>query len=301
MRKSAFQTTSYSAMVATLGLTCLVAGLAPETALGQAAAWYGQNRAPYGHVPQARHYGHGYTTYPPAGHYGSPGYVQHPSTSQPAMRDAYHHGGYPAAANAAAAHRYGGTTAWTQPGLVATPYQNNSAYAPRQYSGYGHSYAHGRPQPYGTYGNGLPATGYPTPNHPAVGNWNQNQPGQNQRHHTHPHQQQNQQQLTPIQKAALQAAQNVSPNGVPVLSPAARQFFENLRGPNLSTYNQTRQNYSFRGQTRPSTQIPNTTWRSGSRFGQSYSNRSSYNQSTVNQNRFNYSLHNLTRPGLRGY
>lgn len=232
MRKSAFQTASYSSMIATLSIACLVTGLDPGTASGQAAAWYGQNRASYGHVPHSRQYGHGYTNNPPAGHYGSPDYVQHPATSQPAVRGSYHHGGYPAA-----------------------------------------------------------------------GNWNQSQPGQNQRHQAHSHQQQNQQprqQLTPIQKAAQQAAQNVSPSGVPVLSPAAKQFFENLRGPNLSTYNQNRQNYSFRGQTRPSTQIPNTTWRSGSRFGQSYSNRSSYNQSTINQNRFNYSLHNLTRPGLRG-
>jgi hypothetical protein len=93
----------------------------------------------------------------------------------------------------------------------------------------------------------------------------------------------------------------MSPNGVPVLSPAAAQFFQNLQGPNRSTYNQNQQNYSFSGQARPSNQIPNTTWQSGSRFGQTYSNRSNHNQTTTNQNRFNYSLHNLTRPGLRGY
>lgn len=100
---------------------------------------------------------------------------------------------------------------------------------------------------------------------------------------------------------AQQGRRKRDPFATPALSPAATRFFQDLRGPNLSTWNQNRSNYSFVGQTRPDNRIPNTTWRSGSRFGQSYSNRSVHNQTTFNQNRFNYSLHNIAAPGLRGY
>lgn len=107
------------------------------------------------------------------------------------------------------------------------------------------------------------------------------------------------------QQAERQRAQQNSrkqdPMAAPVLSPAAQRFFQELRGPNLSTWNQNRSNYSFFGQTRPSTTIPGTTWQSGSRFGQTYSHRSTHNQTTFNQNRFNFSLQNITAPGLRGY
>jgi hypothetical protein len=272
--------------------------------------------------------------YPAAGVYPAPGYVQHPATSQPAIQGTYLPGGYPAAANAAAANRYGGTTAWTQPGYVAQPYQQYSPYGvplqPYGYSqqtaptsGYGQTFVDRQRQQYlqnnayPVYGYGYPVTGYPSystlpPGHPAHGHPAHGHPGQHPQQGTpqqahpqppnqFPQQQHSHNQLTPVQRAAQQAARNVSPKGVPVLSPAAAEFFQNLQGPNRSTYNQNRQNYSFSGQTRPSNQIPNTTWQSGSYYGQTWSNRGTHNQSTLNQNRFNYSLHNLTRPGFRGY
>ena len=319
------------AAVATLSVLAVFAIQMPELAHGQAAGYYTQNGGVvwYGAQQQAHH--------PRAGHYPAPGYVQHPAHSQPAVRGTYAPGGYAAAANAAAANRYGGTTAWQQPGFVPQTYQQNPAYgvpqqpygyyqpAPTygsdQTSAYGQTFVDRQRQQYAQthtypgYGYGYPVTGYPshsTPpaEHPAYvqqtpqQTQQQQQYGQQHAQQHQPHQQQNphvQNQLTPVQQAARQAATNVSPNGVPVLSPAASRFFQNLQGPNRSTYNQNRQNYSFSGQTRPSNQIPNTTWQSGSRFGQTYSNRNGHNQTTINQNRFHYSLHNLTRPGFRGY
>ena len=214
-------------------------------------------------------------------------------------------------------------------------YQPAPNYGNGQTSGYGQTFVDRQRQQYAQshaypgHGYGYPVTGYPSYSTPPAGHpaYAQQPPhqGQQQYQQGQQYQQQGQQQyqyqyqqgqqlqtnqrqnphvqnqLTPVQQAARQAATNVSPNGVPVLSPAAAQFFQNLQGPNRSTYNQNQQNYSFSGQARPSNQIPNTTWQSGSRFGQTYSNRSNHNQTTTNQNRFNYSLHNLTRPGLRGY
>jgi hypothetical protein len=306
-----------------LSMLAVFAILTPQPAHGQ-AGYYTQNGGVvwYGAQQQRGHH-------PAAAYYPAPGYIQHPAYSQPAVRGGYPPGSYPAAASP-----YGGTTAWAQPGYVAQPYQQNSAYGVPQQpygysqqaaptSGYGQPFVQQQRQQYAqrnaypAYGYGYPVTGYPSystppPGHPAYG-----QPGQYPQHGNpqqgqpqqaqpqQPNQQQSNQQvhnqLTPVQQAAQQAAINISPNGVPVLSPAASKFFRNLQGPNRSTYNQNRQNYSYSGQTRPSNQIPNTTWQSGSRFGQTYSHRNNHNQTTVNQNRFNYSLRNLTRPGLRGY
>jgi hypothetical protein len=309
-------------LVATLPVLAVLAFNAPDTAVAQTAGYYAQNGGVVWYGAQQQRAPHPATAYYPA-----PGYVQHPAHGQPAVRGTYAPGNYAAAANAAAANRYGGTTAWTQPGFVAQPYQQNPNYGvPQQHYGYyqpaptygytqpnyNQSYSgHGYPAP--RYGHGYPLpTGYPSQNpaiagQPVYGQPVYGQPGQPipQQAQPVPGQPQRnphaQNQLTPVQQAARQAATNVAPNGVPVLSPAATRFFQNLQGPNRSTYNQNRQNYSFSGQTRPSNQIPNTTWQSGSRFGQTYSNRSTYNQSRANQNGFNNRLRNLTNPGLRGY
>jgi hypothetical protein len=329
-RHTAF--TRRPAVAAALSVLAIFAIQMPELAHGQAAGYYTQNGGVVWYGAQQQRAPH-----PASGHYPPPAYIQHPAHSQPAVRGSYAPGGYPAAANAAAANRYGGTTAWQQPGFVPQTYQQNPAYgvpqqpygyyqpAPNygngQTSAYGQTFVdrqrqqYGQGYPYPGYGYGYPPpTGYPSHNpaiagQPAYGQPAHAQPWQQpsqqaQQQMQQPNQQQNphvQNQLTPVQQAARQAATNVSPNGVPVLSPAASRFFQNLQGPNRSTYNQNRQNYSFSGQTRPSNRIPNTTWQSGSRFGQTYSNRSNHNQATINQNRFNYSLHNLTRPGFRGY
>ena len=154
-------------------------------------------------------------------------------------------------------------------------------------------------------GANRPGTDYPTANQGAPANqWPQ--PGQfSSAQADAGWNQQSANQLAQEQQAARQRAQQDrrerDPLATPVLSPAAMRFFQNLKGPNLSTWNQNRSNYSFVGQTRPSTKIPGTTWRASSRFGQSYSHRSVHNQTNFNQNRFNYSLHNITAPGLRGY
>ena len=295
MTKSAPESAISGLIATVLALLAGSAICAPESVVAQTAAYYG---AP------------GYQQY-----YGAPGYAQHPAASHPALRGpSYPHTNYPAAANAAAANRYGGTTAWSQPGFVAQPYANGSAFATPQQAyghvqgapGYGYNYGQ-QPygQPYSYYGNAPQHHGHQYPNQQYPGHPTTAQPGQNPATQGHAqwdqHAHQQHQQLTPIQQAAKQAAQNVLPNGVPVLSPEAARFFQNLKGPNLSTYNQNRSNYSFTGQTRPNNQIPNTTWQSGSRYGQSYPNRSNYNQTTTNQNRFNYNLHNLTAPGFRGY
>lgn len=107
------------------------------------------------------------------------------------------------------------------------------------------------------------------------------------------------------QQAERQAARQTRPQNhqadASVLSPAANRFFRNLEGPNLSTWNQNRNHYSFSRQTRPDTRIPRITWQSGSRFGQTTSRRSFHNQTTFNQNRHNYSLRSITSPGFRGY
>lgn len=308
------------------GALSILAALAiqtPQPAQGQ-TGYYTQNGGVvwYGAQQQRSHH-------PATGYYLAPSYIQHPAHSQPATRGAYYPNGYPAAA-----HPYGGTTAWAQPGYITQPYQQNPAYGvPQQPYGYSHQAAptsgygqafvqqqqqYAQRHAYPTYGYGYPVTGYPSystlpPGHsaqghyPQQGNPQQGQPQQAQPQHRN-QQQANQQQnphahnqLTPVQQAAQQAAINVSPNGVPVLSPAASKFFQNLQGPNRSTYNQNRQNYSFSGQTRPSNRIPNTTWQSGSRFGQTYSNRSTHNQTRANQTGFNNRLRNLTVPGLRGY
>jgi len=350
VRSSRPQPRPSGVITATLSLLAVVAIHAPQPVHGQSAGyytqngvtfWYGGQQQPYGqqnrgYQPQA------YANSPAAGYYGAPGYFQPPTASQPALQGNYAPGQYQAAANAAAANRYGGTTAWTRPGFVAPPYQNNSAYAASPQHAHGQhpaaqTYPYGYGQPYAAYGYGYPNQGYAAPGQPAPGQIvagqippgqpgsgqpgsgqpgsgqpgsgqpgsgqpGSGQPGQQPQQPANPQQNQHSQhQLTPTQQAAQQAAANILPNGVPVLSPAAARFFQNLKGPNLSTYNQSRQNYSFSGQTRPSTQIPNTTWQYGSRFGQTNSNFSNYNQTTINQNRFNYSLHNLTDPGLRGY
>ncbi len=302
-----------------LSMLAVFAIQAPQPAHGQ-AGYYTQNGGVvwYGAQQQRGHY-------PGAGYYPAPAYIQHPAHSQPAARGAYYPNSYPAAG-----YPYGGATAWTQPGYIAQPYQQNPAYGvPQQPYGYSHQAAptsgygqtfvqrqrqqYAQRNAYPAYGYGYPITGYPSystppPGHPAYGqppqqgNPQQGQPQQpnqqqaNQQQNPHVHNQ-----LTPVQQAAQQAATNVSPNGVPVLSPAASRFFQNLQGPNRSTYNQNRQNYSFSGQTRPSNRIPNTTWQSGSRFGQTYSNRSTHNQTRANQTGFNNRLRNLTVPGLRGY
>ncbi|MFT4556041.1 MAG: hypothetical protein ACI93T_000282 [Porticoccaceae bacterium] len=306
-----------------LSMLAVFAIQTPQPAHGQ-AGYYTQNGGVVWYGAQQQRGQH-----PAAGYYPAPGYIQHPAHSQPAARGAYYPNGYPAAA-----YPYGGTTAWAQPGYVAQPYQQNPAYGvPQQPYGYSHQAAptsgYGQPfvqqqrqqyaqrNAYPAYGYGYPVTGYPsysTPpaGHPAYGQPPGQYPQQGNPQHGQPQQAQPQQpnqqqnphaynQLTPVQQAARQAAINVSPNGVPVLSPAASKFFQNLQGPNRSTYNQNRQNYSFSGQTRPSNQIPNTTRQSGSRFGQTYSNRSTHNQTRANQNGFNSRLRNLTNPGLRGY
>ena len=320
IRSSFLHAIPRSGMVALLMLGVL-AIQTPQPAHGQSAGYYTQNGGVFYYGAQQQR-----GQYPAAGYYPAPGYVQHPAHSQPAVRGTYHPGGYPAAANAAAANRYGGTTAWTQPGYVAQQYQQYSPYGvplqPHGYyqaaptSAYGQTFVdrqrqqYAASQAYPAYGYGYPVTGYPSystppPGHPAHGHPGQHpQPGSPQQPSQLPSQQHDPHaysQLTPVQRSAMQAAQNVSPNGVPVLSPAAAEFFQNLQGPNRSTYNQNRQNYSFSGQTQPSNQIPNTTWQSGSHYGQTWSNRNNYNQTTINQNRFNYSLQNLTQPGLRGY
>jgi hypothetical protein len=312
-----------SLLLATLSVLAVFAIQTPEPAHGQSAGYYTQNGGAvwYGAQQQRAHH-------PATGHYyPAPGYVQHPAHSQPAVRGTYAPGGYAAAANAAAANRYGGTTAWQQPGFVAQPYQQNPAYGvPQQSYGYyqatpAYGYAqpnynqayYGQGYPSAGYGHGYPVpTGYPSQNpaiagQPVYGQPVYAQPGQPTPQQSQPNQGQPQQnpnahnQLTPVQQAARQAATNVAPNGVPVLSPAASRFFQNLQGPNRTTFNQNRQNYSYYGQTRPSNQIPNTTWQSGSRYGQTYSNRSTHNQSRANQSGFNNRLRNLTSPGLRGY
>jgi hypothetical protein len=297
-------------LVATLSLLAVIVSLAPDAAMAQTAGYYTQNGGAvwYGAQQQRAHH-------PAAGYYPALGYIQHPAHSQPAVRGTYAPGNYAAAAN-----RYGGTTAWAQPGFVAQSYQQNSAYGvPHQPYGYHQAAptsAYGQPfvqqqrqqygqgYPYPRYAYGYPpTTDYPSQNPVIAGQPVYGQPPQQ----AQPNQgspQQNphaQNQLTPVQQAARQAATNVAPNGAPVLSPAASRFFQNLQGPNRTTFNQNRQNYSFSGQTRPSNQIPNTTWQSGSRFGQTYSNRITYNQSRANQSGFNNRLRNLTSPGLRGY
>ena len=95
--------------------------------------------------------------------------------------------------------------------------------------------------------------------------------------------------------------QKYDPMGVPVLNPAAQRFFRRLEGPHRSTWNQSRRNYSFTGQTTPSTRIHGITWQRGTRIGQSYPRPSFHNQSNYNQNRFNYSLRGITSPGFRGW
>ena len=328
IRSSLIHATSGSGMMALL-ILAVFAIQTPQPAHGQAAGYYTQNGGVFYYGAQQQR-----GQYPAAGYYPAPGYIQHPAHSQPALQGSYYPGGYPAAANAAAANRYGVTTAWAQPGFVSQQYQQYSPYGVPQQpygynqtaptSAYGQTFVDRQRQQYAAshaypaYGYGYPVTGYPSystppPGHPAHGHPAYGHPGQHPQlgspqqgdpQQAHP-QQRNQQhqhnQLTPVQQAAQQAALNVAPNGVPVLSPAASKFFQNLQGPNRSTYNQNRQNYSFSGQTQPSHQIPNSTWQSGSHYGQTWSNRNNYNQTTINQNRFNYSLQNLTRPGFRGY
>ena len=292
----------------------------PELTHGQTPGYYTQNGGVVWYGAQQQRVHHPATAYNPA-----PGYVQHHANNLVPLRGTYAAAGNSAAANAAAANRYGGTTAFQQPGFSSQTHQRIPGYgAPQQPYGYnqptptygnGWTSAYGQnfvdrqrqqyaqPRAYPGYGYSYPVAGYPGYSTPPAGYpaYAQQPPQQGQQPTQQPNLQQNpdvQDQLTPVQQAARQAAANVSPNGVPVLSPAASRFFRNLQGPNLSTYNQNRQNYSFFGQTRPSNRIPNTTWQSGSRFGQTYSNRSNHNQTTAHQNRFNYSLRSLTRPGF---
>ena len=275
----------------------------PELTHGQTAGYYTQNGGVVWYGAQQQRVHHPVAAYNPAP------------------------GGNPAAANAAATNRYGGTTAFQQPGFSPQTHQRNPVYGtPQQPYGYYQptpTYGNGWVSAYGQnfvdrqrqqnaqsrayqgYGYSYSVAGYPgyitPPEHPAYAQ-QPTQPGQQPTQQPNPQQNSDvQNQLTPVQQAARQGATNVSPNGVPVLSPAASRFFRNLQGPNRSTYNQNRKNYSFFGQTRPSNRIPNTTWQSGSRFGQTFSNRSNYNQTTTNQNRFNYSLRSLTRPGFQDY
>jgi hypothetical protein len=307
-------------VAATWSLVAVFAIQIPELTHGQTPGYYTQNGGVVWYGAQQQRVHHPATAYNSA-----PGYVQHHANNQVSLRGTHTAAGYPAAANAAAANRYGGAPALQQPGVSPQTHQRIPVYgAPQQLYGYyqppptyrnGWATAYGQhfvdrqrqqyaqPRVYPGHGYSYPVAGspgYSTPpaEHPA---YTQQPPQQEQQPTQQPNLQQNpddQNQLPTVQQAARQVAANVSPNGVPVLSPAASRFFRNLQGPNLSTYNQNRQNYSFFGQTRPSNRIPNTTWQSGSRFGQTYSNRSNHNQTTAHQNRFNYSLRSLTRPGF---
>lgn len=284
----------------------------PEPAQGQ-AGYYTQNR---GFVQNGGAVWYGAqqqrVQQPAAGYYPAPGYIQIPAYSQPAVQGHYYvQGGYPA-------HPYQQHPAYAQPRQPygyqqSLPTSNyGQTFVDRQRQLYGQAnaypgYAYGYPPPTGYPSHNPQIAGQPVYGQPGYGQNTQSQPAQaqpgqqppqpNQGQHQNPHARN---QLTPVQQAARQAATNIAPNGAPVLSPAAQKFFQNLQGPNRTTFNQNRQNYSFHGQARPSNAIPNTTWQSGSRFGQTWSHRNSHNQSAINQNRFNYSLHNLTQPGLRG-
>ena len=248
-----------------VGMICLWAAVAqlPQPASGQSAAYYGQSRG--GVLWRG---------------------TQQRSHPQPAgwTPPAFSNSGLPHG-NPDAVSPYG------VPGYIQHPANSQPTRREMNYPGAGYAATNQWPsaatQPYpGQQGQSQPGL---FPAEPANAQWNQqmqSQPAQNQQ---------------AVQTAAPQARPPHDPMGVPVLSPAASRFFQNLRGPNLSTWNQNRNHYSFVGQTRPDTQFHGMTWQSGSRFGQTYSNRSGHNQSTFNQNRFNYSLHNITAPGQSGY
>lgn len=226
--------------------------------------------------------------------YGSPGIVQHPTASQPAL------GSFNRQGNRYSHDQWRNQRSNAGVGVPAIQRNPSSYLQDRQYPRQIQS-----AQPYGPRGSQQ----YPGPRNTAQ------QQQRSQQQNGQPGQfpaatddtgsgQQAWNQATQNQQQA-QAAQQIRPQqdpmGVPVLSPAANQFFYNLKGPNLSTWNQNRNHYSFTGQTTPGHQIPGITWQSGSRFGQTTSRRNNYNQTMFNQNRHNYSLRSITTPSFRGY
>lgn len=98
-----------------------------------------------------------------------------------------------------------------------------------------------------------------------------------------------------------QQSPRFDPWGYPIPTAQSQRFFNRLQGPHISTWNQNRNNYSFRNQRMPSTRIHGVTWQQGSRFGQNRIGQSFHNQSRANQNTCNYSLRGISTPGMRGW
>lgn len=274
-------------MMILLALLAGVAANSPDTARAQSANYTNQNGAIFWHGSQHRtagphsfsaatssHFGNHPTASSRNAQYGAPGFLQHPASGRPALGGA----------------NSGGARSQPQLGgfLTNSATGNTASLAPylQQYPGYG----------YPGYGVGQAAAGTQAQKLTAQELANQHFERQQLAQ-----QAQNQQLKQANDPRLTQRRPEYDPTDPRTLSPEAAQFFQNMRGPNISIWNQNRDHYSFSGQTRPSTTIPGITWQSGSRFGQSYTQPSFYNQSRYNQNQSNYSLYGISTPGFPGW
>jgi hypothetical protein len=278
-------------MTILLALLAGVAANSPDAARAQSASYSKQNGVIFWHGNQQRTAApHSFSegTSPRSGNdapassriaqYGAPGFLQHPASGRPAL-------GRADSGGTRSQPQLGGSSTSTATGNTASPAPYLQQYPGYGYSGYG----------YPGYGVGQAASG------PQAQNLTAQELANQQFEQQQPAQQPQNQQQQAGDPRLTQQRPEYDPTDPRTLSPEAAQFFQNLRGPNISTWNQNRGNYSFAGQTRPSTTIPGITWQSGSRFGQSYTQPSFYNQSLYNQNQSNYSLYGISTPGFPGW